>query len=44
MDRWIKRMIQAAIESFPICEKKKAELLQAIMRRKNDGGDRDVLQ
>lgn len=34
MDQWIKRMVRAAIESFPISEKKKAELLQAIMRRK----------
>lgn len=41
---FIKRLIKAAIESFPISERKKAELLNSILQKRACGGDKDVLQ
>lgn len=38
-DKLIKRIIVAAIESFPINEQKKAELLQRIMNNNEEGND-----
>lgn len=42
LNKVIKRIVRAAIESFPIDEGKKAELLQRIIKERE--GERDVLQ
>lgn len=39
--RWL---IRAAIESFPIQERKKAELLKSIMQKKAGGNSNDALR
>lgn len=44
-DDFIRRMTQAVIESFPIDEMKKEDLLRNIMSQKKRGGTRrDVLR
>lgn len=40
LDKLIKRIIVAAVESFPINEAKKKELLRSIMDNKNIWGGR----
>lgn len=42
--RIFRRMIRAAIESFPIQERKKAELLKSIMQKKAGGNSNDALR
>lgn len=37
MDDFIRRIIKAAIESFPINEKKKSELLRSLAGQKDRG-------
>lgn len=36
LDDFIRRVIQAVVESFPIDEKKKADLLRSIMGQKKE--------
>lgn len=44
VDKIIKRIIRAAIESFPIDAKRKEEILRNIMNEKtNEGVEKDVL-
>lgn len=44
IDKVIKRIIRVAIESFPIDEKRKKEILQNITSKKiNEGVGKDVL-
>lgn len=38
MDDLVRRIIKAAIESFPINEKRKSELLQILLDQKDRGG------
>ena len=42
-DDFIRRMIQAGIESFPIDEAKKEDMLWSIVGRENGGTTKDVL-
>ena len=43
LENLIKRIIVAAIESFPINEAKKTELLRTIIGKNNKGADKNVL-
>lgn len=43
MEQMIRRIIRAAVESFPIDRKKKADILQKLTKEKSFGGEHHEL-
>lgn len=43
MEQILRRIIRAAVESFPIDRKKKADLLQRLIKEKPHGGEHHEL-